>query len=125
MEWFEKQPGHPLVKEDGQGGAMLIVGSIPDEVRLPRDPATFGQDAGLQVKVLRGFMGLCPKTKTICRHLELDYQLPARPGHNLHVAESTAAEQFFWYVPKTAADVKEVSSPDSHSKDAPDAGPQS
>jgi len=32
--------------------------------------------------------------------LELDYQLPSRPGKNLCVAESPAAGQFFWYTAK-------------------------
>ena len=104
MHRFNKRPGEPLVAniiDDPLSNehAILIGGDLPDVVYLPNDP-TFLPDCGREVKVIRAFTGICPKTKTVCRHLELDYQLPSRPGKNLCVAESPAAGQFFWYTAK-------------------------
>lgn len=66
--WGERLPGQPYTVFEpidmGDGSvAVPISGPIPDWVRIPNEPATFGDWAGKEVRVKSAANVTCPFTK--------------------------------------------------------------
>jgi hypothetical protein len=84
IDWFNKEPGGPLVQEQPDGSVMAVLGDgdiVPDTVRAPRELG------GQVLRVLAAGTGPCVcGVDHLVKHMRLET--------DLCVAE---CDQFLWY----------------------------